>query len=71
MDEEVTETHETPPPEPHHETPPSPTADDSLRQTVERLQEAVDGLTLKVESLAPLPGDETPTHRPWTHKRFD
>lgn len=66
----VPETPSAPTGEPRHD-PASPATDDSLRHTVEKLQEAVDGLTLKVESLAPLPGDDVPTSRPWTHRRFD
>ena len=56
-----------PPTEPHHDPAP-PAEDTSLREAVTKLQATVDGLTQRVEALTPLPGDETPTQRPWTHR---
>lgn len=52
-------------------TPPAPPAeDDSLRDEVASLKEIVVGLAETVASLAPLPSDETPTAKPWTHRTF-
>jgi len=58
-----------PSPESHHDPAP-PAHDDSLRVAVQKLQETVDGLTQRVEALTPVPGDEAPTSRPWTHRGF-
>ena len=59
------------PPTGEPETHPAPPAhDDTLRATVEKLQETVDGLVQQVASLTPLPGDETPTNKPWNHRGF-
>lgn len=56
-----------PPTEPHADPAP-PARDESLREAVDKLQATVDGLTQRVEALTPLPGDDTPTTRPWTHR---
>lgn len=44
--------------------------DDSLRQMVERLEEQVRGLSEQVAALAPVPTDEAPVSKPWTHRTF-
>lgn len=64
-------TPDTPPPaDPEPKTEPAPAHDDSLRETVARLEETVNGLAVQVANMAPLPGDEKPTSVPWTHRRF-
>jgi hypothetical protein len=58
------------PPDKPADDPAPPAEDNTLRDTVARLEETVNGLAQQVAALAPLPGDETPTSRPWTHKRL-
>lgn len=46
-----------------------PTQDDSLRETVARLEGVVSGLAARVEQIVTQkPQDEAPISKPWTHK---
>jgi hypothetical protein len=46
-----------------------PTHDDSLRETVARLEGVVSGLAARVEQIVTAkPQDEGPVSKPWTHK---
>lgn len=71
-EKETPETPPTPPADPP--TPPAvvdPPADtDGLRDEVTELKGIVTSLVETVAALAPLPGDQTPTAKPWTHRTF-
>jgi len=62
---------DTPPAEKTPETPPAPTHDDSLRETVARLEGVVTGLAARVEQIVTQKSpDEAPISKPWTHRNF-
>ncbi len=51
--------------------PADPPADnEGLRAELQDLKGIVTSLAETVAALAPLPGDETPTPKPWTHRTF-
>ena len=67
---------EAPPAEPPKVDPPAPEpvtdapSNDELRGEITDLKSIVNSLAETVAALAPLPGDQTPTPKPWTHRTF-
>lgn len=59
------------PEEKETETPPTPSTDDTLKETVARLEGVVEGLAARVEQIVTNPTrDEAPVSKPWTHRNF-
>ena len=73
----MSDTHPTPDPEPtptpDPEPTPTPDPEPDIPQWGKNLQEMVGGLVEKIDTLAGLNDqgdDESPSGKPWTHKKF-